>query len=266
MLQTWNHSFIEQLTLKPFQTLDSLFSLSGVSEWPNAKGLNVLKERILQKGVMQTNFVCQHELAETSLYYEQIIYQRSRIPTRPNSWHDLFNGLMWLQFPRTKTLLNQLHITDIEQFGISPRTHRRNKLTHFDECGVVLACSKPQLLEQLKHHQWHEVFVEQRASWGRDIHAYIFGHANYELLLNPFIGLTGKWLAVEVEQNFSQQSLSEQSEKIDSLLSAKITQEDTFSQVKPLYPLPLLGVPGWWDANNNDAFYANTDYFRPKRT
>ncbi|MFT5312546.1 MAG: hypothetical protein ACI8Z9_001024 [Paraglaciecola sp.] len=265
MSQTWNQPFIEQLSLNPYQNLDTLFALSQCAQWPNAQGLNELQGRVLERGVMQQTFVCQNELPETSAYYEQIIFEQGIIPTRSQSWHDLFNGLMWLQFPRTKTLLNQLHVSDIEQFGLSPRTHRRNNLTHFDECGVVLACSDPALLECLKNHQWQEVFIEQRSSWGRDIHPYIFGHANYELLLAPFIGLTGKWLAVEVEQDFAQHSLAEQSAQIDRLVQVKIIQEDTFSQPRPLLPLPLLGIPGWWDANRDKNFYANKDYFRPKR-
>ncbi len=266
MSQTWNSEFIAQLHLGPIQDMQALFALADVADWPNADGLNVLKNSGLVGDRSIPHFVCQNELAPTSDYYEQIISQQGIIPTRAQSWHDIFNGLMWLQFPRTKTLLNQLHVSDIEQFGVSPRTHRRNNLTHFDECGVVLACSEPALLELLRNHHWHEIFVEHRASWGRDIHPYIFGHANYELLLAPFIGLTGKWLAVEVEQGFGQQNLTEQSEKVDNLLLAKITQQDTFSQPRPLLPLPLLGIPGWWDANKNQNFYSNTHYFRPKRS
>jgi hypothetical protein len=35
--------------------------------------------------------------------------------------------------------------------------------------------------------------------------------------------------------------------------------------LSPLYlnPLPILGVPGWWD-NESAAFYQQTDYFRAK--
>lgn len=266
MSQTWNSEFIAQLHLSPMQDMQELFSLADLADWPNADGLNVLKDMGLARDRPIPRFVCQNALPPAATYYEQIIFQQGIIPTRAQSWHDLFNGLMWLQFPRTKTLLNQLHVTDIEQFGLSPRTHRRNNLTHFDECGVVLACSDPALLELLKNHQWHEIFVEHRARWGRDIYPYIFGHANYESLLKPFIGLTGKWLAVEVEKDFGEQCLGEQSEKIDSLLVAKIAQEDTFAEPRPLLPLPLLGIPGWWNANQDDKFYSNTDYFRPKRS
>jgi len=34
---------------------------------------------------------------------------------------------------------------------------------------------------------------------------------------------------------------------------------------KPFEPLPVLGVPGWWPANADPAFYANAQVFRPRR-
>ena len=33
-----------------------------------------------------------------------------------------------------------------------------------------------------------------------------------------------------------------------------------------LAPLPVLGVPGWWAANEAASFYDNRDYFRPGRS
>ncbi|HQX67511.1 MAG TPA: DUF3025 domain-containing protein, partial [Ottowia sp.] len=30
-------------------------------------------------------------------------------------------------------------------------------------------------------------------------------------------------------------------------------------------PLPLLGVPGWWPANQAPAFYDDAEVFRPLR-
>ncbi|HMM24565.1 MAG TPA: DUF3025 domain-containing protein [Pseudoxanthomonas mexicana] len=33
--------------------------------------------------------------------------------------------------------------------------------------------------------------------------------------------------------------------------------------VAALTPLPVLGVPGWWDGNADPAFYADAAVFRP---
>ncbi|MNV85284.1 hypothetical protein D3C71_1792260 [compost metagenome] len=35
---------------------------------------------------------------------------------------------------------------------------------------------------------------------------------------------------------------------------------------KPFTPLPVLGVPGWWPANEDPQFYADPQVFRPPRS
>jgi len=34
---------------------------------------------------------------------------------------------------------------------------------------------------------------------------------------------------------------------------------------KPFAHLPVLGVPGWWAANENPAFYDDASVFRPPK-
>jgi hypothetical protein len=266
IVTAWNYEFISQLPMLPMQQLEMYFDLSSFSDWPNAYGLNNLKN--LKGNVDIPDFVCQSQLPESEHYYEQIIHQQNIIPTRPNSWHDLFNGLIWQQFPQTKQLLNKQHVEDIEQYGLSPRTLRRNNLTHFDECGVIVTYQRAdfftQIIDNLKQHQWQSVFVENRQCWGNEINSFMFGHANLEMLLQPFIGLTGKCLAIEVDRQFSTLPYAEQLAQLDYLLVKHIRETDLFSAKKPLSPIPLLGIPDVWDANNDPAFYGNTDYFRPK--
>lgn len=264
----WLDDFVKQLPMLPLQQLEDKFELSQFADWPNAAGLNSLKKQIVASATVIPEFVCQSQLIPTEPYYEQIIYEQGVIPTRPNGWHDLFNGLIWLQFPKTKGLLNELHVEDISQYGVSPRTLRRNNLTHFDECGVVItyqaSATNRELIEALKAHQWHQVFVKNRNKWGKELNSFMFGHANLEMLLNPFIGLTGKWLAVEVDQGFQHLSYQAQLLEVDTKLSSIIKNQHVFSQKKPLSPLPLLGIPEVWNANLAPSFYENTDYFRPK--
>jgi hypothetical protein len=256
----------------PMQQLQQRFDLSSWQDWPNAVGLNQLRSAYFGATPAMPEFVCQSSLPKSVHYYEQIIYQQGLIPTRPNTWHDLFNGLVWLQFPLTKTLINQQHVQDIEAYGLSPRTLRRNNLTHFDECGVIVTyeCSEQvvslaqQLISALRGHEWHTVFVENRDLWGKQLNVFMFGHANLEMLLAPYLGLTGKWLAVPVDSDFASLPYRQQLAVIDAKLSAEVAQQDVFAQKKPLYPLPLLGVPQVWEANKAPSFYANKDYFRPK--
>ncbi len=264
MSGNWDKELGLTSDLPPFSLLEELFTLSQFEHWPNAAGLNLLHKQCGSDS--DISFVCQSDLPENHLYYEEYIYQHKTIPTRPDNWHDLFNGLIWLLFPKTKALLNRWHIEDIREVGLSPRTARRNRITHFDECGVILVCENTHVPGLLLQHQWQEAFVTQRNSWGAQVLPVVFGHANLEMLLNPFIGLTGKWLSIDVEYGFSELPKWKQFAVLDDRLFEKLTSQQLFSQSRPLRPIPLLGIPGWWRANLNEAFYHNTDYFRPLRS
>ena len=241
----------------PFTQLRTL-DFAGLNHFPS---LSWLERKI---GVGPVGFASQQELDSSGLYYEEFIYTHKRVPTRADNWHDLFNAAIWAQFPQSKTLLNQQHMQDIAEHGLNPRTPRRNRITQFDECGVVLAVANTDLAEKLAAHQWSKVFVEHRSAWGKEIGAFVFGHANFEMLLNPFIGLTGKWLPVVVDDCFFAQTLSEQLAVLDKALAQQIN-DNVFAHKGSMHPLPLLGVPGWFAENKNAGFYANPAYFMPKR-
>lgn len=272
MNSNWLAPFSSHQSSLPFKKLSELFDFAQFTTWPNAAGLNRLKRQSKADVNHSPDFICQSQLGNNEDYYEQYIFNHHRIPTRPDNWHDFFNGLIWLQFPQTKRLLNQLHMEDITQFGLHPRSHRRNKLTHFDECGVVLAieCGQHEnaiqgrMPELLRQHEWRQVFVDNRRQWGATIHSFMFGHANLEMLLQPFIGLTGKWLSVEVPSGFGDLSGFEQLALTDQLLCKKITDENVFAQKNGLFPLPLLGIPDVTEASEDPRYYDNNDYFRPR--
>lgn len=234
--------------------------------------------------VSNKTFVCQDSMPADSRYYEQIIFEEHIIPTRKGSWHDFFNGIIWLQFPRTKTYLNCLHISEINAKGLTPRTKARNHITHFDECGVVLFIKGKSLFAQLEQlfeaQAWTTLFCELREEWHTSIFPVMFGHANFEMMLSPFIGLTGKVLLIQMEDMPALQFAGQANELrdatqsnatlfdprlLDSLLLQHVEQNQTFFALKPFYPLPLLGVPNWHFEKQDAEFYANTDYFMPKR-
>ncbi|MBU3022382.1 DUF3025 domain-containing protein [Aestuariibacter sp. A3R04] len=213
----------------------------------------------------------QGDFAETeSRYYEVIIAEDGVVPTREANWHDLFNALIWLQFPLTKQYLNQLHVDDIRQHGAHPRTARRNHITHFDECGIVLAVPTGklkqgnELLADLALHNWKGAFVDKKTAWFDALFPVIFGHANLEMLLTPFIGLTGKWLAVVVDDDFASMSGHEQSQCLDVALKQRCQALGDFLPKGVLKPLPILGIPGWYDLQTPE-FYDDDTYFRPLR-
>lgn len=256
--QQWqNRVFAHQ----PLAQLDQLFAISELQQWPDCDWLNKDSE-------LEHQFVFQDELHMGDLGYEEFIHRHRQIPTRRQNWHDLFNALIWRQFPHSKAALNQLHMQDIERFGAKSRTPRRDRITHFDECGVVLAYSNSDIVQMLSNHQWQQAMYDNRHHWGQSVQAFIFGHANYEMLLHPYIGLTGKWLGIEVTAEFfeSTTSLPARLQALDTGIYNKLINQDCLAQKGHLHPLPLLGVPGWWPPNQQPEFYRNEAYFMPRRS
>lgn len=253
----------------PVKTVLANMALKDDTDFPSPQRLlNVASH--LHRGLWPgPAFKAQSAFSEAETrYYEQIIFEDNVVPTREVNWHDFFNALIWIQFPRTKSLLNRLHMDDISVYGAHPRTPCRNRITHFDECGVVIAVpddqavSGTEMLERLAYHQWRSVLFNDRTRWGTILHPMIFGHANLEMLLNPFEGLTGKWLAVRVPSDFSERAAPAQWAAVDEALYHRLSNDPVFSQKGHLHPLPLLGVPGWHDIQDEN-FYLNEKYFRP---
>lgn len=246
---------------------ERLSSQADMSSWLTVEDLNQLwRKPVLSPLGHEYRFVEQTTaLEQDGLYYEQRIFETGVIPTRARNWHDLFNALIWAQFPLSKSVINQQHRADIQSFGLSPRSKRRNALTLFDECGVILAYSDQDFPLLLKQHEWEQAFWQRRENWGRSILPLVFGHALYEMSLHPFLGLCGKALFVAVEPEFFTLSRDKQVNNLDKLLAQALEQDNVLRDNRFLSPFPILGVPGYDDANCNSAYYHNRDYFRPKR-
>ncbi|MDF2180256.1 DUF3025 domain-containing protein [Aliiglaciecola sp. CAU 1673] len=253
--QQWHTDF---LASEPFALLERLFRLSEHQDWPGCEWLT--------QADLPVSFATQQSIDFAGLSYEEFIAHHGLVPTREHNWHDLFNALVWRQFPRSKEALNLLHMADIQKHGAKQRTPRRNRITHFDECGVLLAYSNEDIPRALSQHQWQTAMVDKRHAWGNEVKAFVFGHANYEMLLNPYIGLTGKWLGIAVEPGFFDEKEEAQLRHLDNALHIRLQEQDCLAHKGALHPLPLLGVPGWWPANESPAFYDNQSYFMPKPT
>ena len=261
--------FVDWLSRPYFSHLKTLFELQECNDFPD---IAVLNQWAQERTISEVQFVCDDAIqagdyaAQTEgLYYEEIIARCNFIPTRKNNWHDLFNALIWLLFPKSKKALNQLHMAEISEYGLNPRTAVRNRVTHFDECGGVLIFTDDTHLKALQEHRWVEAFVEGKLFWQQSTQLFMFGHANYEMLLDPYLGLTGKYVAIQVASSFYQLSIEQQYAWLDDTLLERIEQGQLFAQKGALKPLPLLGIPGWDAANEDPAYYANREYFRPLR-
>ncbi len=198
-------------------------------------------------------FVAQSELPATQAY-EDFIFQQGRVPTR-DGLHDFFNGLCWHRFPMAKQRLNALQAAEIAHQGVgATRGPVRDALTLFDENAVLLQLPDA-LWQALQARDWRSLLVDQRAKW-QDVHIVLFGHALLEKLVTPYVSITGHVYRIAPEVDARHDAA------LDEWLSRDVQPEKLAT--KPFEPLPVLGVPGWWPANEAPSFYENAQVFRPK--
>jgi Protein of unknown function (DUF3025) len=179
--------------------------------------------------------------------YEAFIARTGGVPTRDNL-HDLFNGLMWLSYPRTKRRLNLLHAAAIAREGKAGRRGAlRDALTLFDENAAMLQAPAV-LVDALRRREWTRLFLDERAAWAQ-ARLMLFGHALLEKLMQPRKAITAHVWVVE--------------SMADDALAASL--DPARLAAKDFLPLPVLGVPGWWRDNESPGFYDDADVFRMAR-
>jgi hypothetical protein len=197
-------------------------------------------------------FVPQNALPQ-GVAYEQFIFEQQRVPTR-DGLHDFFNGLIWLHCPQTKQRLNQLQAAQIAAEGVLPvRGPVRDAITVFDENAALLQAPDA-LWDALAARDWQRLFLGLRPLWSQ-ARLTLFGHALLEKLVQPRKAITAHVYRVPLAAG----ALAE----VDAWLAQELDAERL--AVKPFTPLPVLGVPGWWPANQEPAFYADAQVFRPPR-
>ena len=204
-----------------------------------------------EAGLAPVRFVPQSDLPEGQAY-EDFIFAHGQVPTR-EGLHDFFNALCWMHFPQTKKRLNQLQATEIARAGVGQvRGPVRDAATVFDE-NALLIQPPDDLWAALTEHRWHDAFVGLREAWPAT-RLWTFGHAALEKAVQPYKSITVHMWRVPP---------SVLPADIDAWLAQDLSA-DKLSR-KPFSPLPLLGVPGWWPANQDPAFYDDSSVFRPRR-
>lgn len=192
-------------------------------------------------------------LLADGLHYEARIAQGC-IATRADNWHDLFNALVWARYPQLKLALNAQQCRHIEAMPPGQRNRAQAALTQFDETGVIVRVRDDTLLRAWDLHDWRVLF--EPACWqsGDIAIAAVFGHALMEQALLPGRLLVGKCVVVQGKDD--EASIAE--------VAAAIAEHRAVTDPLQLRPLPLAGIPGWYEGQDA-AFYASTDYFRPLR-
>ena len=203
------------------------------------------------QSICEVEFVPQSALPDGQAY-EQFIFDTHRVPTR-DGLHDFFNALCWLQFPLAKKQLNLVQAKAIQAQGVgSVRGPVRDAVTVFDENATLIQLPDS-LWHALQERNWHTAFGAMKAHWA-DVQIWVFGHAALEKLVNPYKAIT-----VHLWRVPSNLPLSEW----DAWLAQDL-QPDKLA-LKPFLPTPVLGIPGWWSANESPDFYADAQVFRPPR-
>lgn len=227
-----------------------------------------------QQGIRNHHDLALRFVAQASLpvgmAYEAFISATGCVPTRGNL-HDFFNALVWLMYPRAKAQLNAAQAAELSRCHVasegqpsravgSARGAVRDRATIFDENAAILVSADPAIETALRAHAWKDGLLTQRAAFGERCEVRLFGHALIEKLVTPYKAITAHVWVLPVEISYF--SLSEQEKR--ALVDCRLRDglEGNLLQTGPM-PLPVLGVPGWWD-RQDAAFYDDATVFRPK--
>ncbi|MSQ71825.1 MAG: DUF3025 domain-containing protein [Betaproteobacteria bacterium] len=254
--------------------LDSLAAplrLCPPGRFPDLAELNAMTTPAMQSGGgVPIRFAPpQLRTRELASQYEVRVYRDGAIPTRENEWHDLFNALVWLRFPRTKAALNRRHFEELTAQPSAAKNAARGPvrdcLTLFDEGGVIVACADPHLARMLQGFRWKELFWESRDQVCRAMRFFVFGHSIHEKALEPYVGLTAKAVLVPVAATLLDAPGDALLPVLDEAAAQWLLQSDNLHTTLDLMPLPIMGVPGWHGGNEHAAFYDDARVFRPGR-
>lgn len=262
-MKAWDQRFAERSPL--------LWPLRGVarqiagSAWPELS----LLQQLLERAEVRTAAGVPLRLVAPAggTPYEIRLYARGELEFRAQNWHDLFNVLIWLLFPRAKAALNARHHAAfaMAQAG-GGRGAVRDALTLFDEDGIIVLAADPALLQMVRDFQWKPLFWTRRADVVAGMRFLPFGHALCEKTLAPYQGMTGRGLLLDVDAGWLELAPAEQIARVDILVAQRIADPAALQRTRDLAPVPVLGIPGWCAANERAEYYDDSNYFRPGRS
>ena len=272
-LVPWRHDFDrDQPLFEPLRPL--LDSFRGYAEWPGLEAYQQLLDNAAtplrtRHGATLKIVAQEGKPSHFEQHYAPRIYLHGEIQTRTENWHDFFQLLTWFIFPGTKAVINAIHIPRakqrIESGELGRRTPMENMLSLFDEGGVVITSSEPTLLQLVRDFKWKELFWQRREELAGKFECTTFGHAMYEKALAPYLGMTANAILLVVDESHFARPLHARLADIDEQLAVLFTAGEQYRQPHDLNPFPILGMPGWHASNAVEAYYDNSNYFRPGR-
>jgi len=260
----WNRW--ELLASPAFATLSPLIEQLPEDHFPTLAQLNRMcdEREVVSGGGVPVEFVPQE--AKTDEPYETRVYSRGKVLTRSQNWHDLFNALVWVTFPRSKAAINRHHYREmLARQGEGLRGTPRDVLTLFDEGGVIVVSSEAELGTLLREFKWKELFWQRRSEVIESMRFYVFGHSIYEKALQPYKGITAKTVIFDVPAHELDRPLTQQLATLDARLAKYFSEPKSLTATEAYAPLPGLGIPGWTADNEDERYYDDTQHFRPGR-
>jgi len=259
----------ETLRSPPYAPLASALSRLDADRWPTHEALTSIASHVATSRGVPVRFVMPRGHGDRERrYYELHIAQTGEVETRPENWHDLFNALAWIAFPRAKAAITAQHAAILEERGDAEARRRgpeRDALTVFDEGGVVVASSSPAMLRLIVDFEWKDLFWRRRAELESTTRFLAFGHALHEKFLDPFIGMVAKTVFMPVDAGFASLDVAAQVARADEFLASHFSERANFAKAKVMAPMPVLGVPGWHRSTSDESFYDDPVHFRKAR-
>jgi hypothetical protein len=258
----------ERLRGPLFAPLAPAIARLEANRWPDHAALTAAAEGVVTSRGQPVRFIAPRDRTDRERrYYELHIADTGEVETRAENWHDLFNALAWIAYPKAKAAINAQHAAILGERGEEEAKHRgpeRDALTLFDEGGVVVASSSPEMLRLIVNFEWKELFWRRRADLGAKVRFMAIGHALFEKAIDPHIGMVAKTVFVPVNDFFTMLPGESQVAEADSLLASHFAQRSRFHSPKSMAPMPVLGIPGWHPGTDSEAFYDDTEHFRAK--
>lgn len=237
--------------------------------WPTARELSALAGDLRTASGHPLAFVPPPEKPSPERrHYELRIAATGEVETRPANWHDLFNALQWVAWPKTKAAINAQHVVAFKAGGeaeLRQRSPRRDALTLIDEGGVVVASTTPETFRRIEGFRWKELFWDERRDLQETTRFLAFGHALFEKGLAPYIGMVAKTLFVPVEEAMLREPADVLRAHCDGFLARRFADPRQVPTPKALAPMPVLGIPGWHPRTDEAAFYDDATHFRASR-
>ena len=251
-----------------FEPLAPWLATIDGEDWPTHASLDALARDVRTSRGLPVRFVPPPDRrAPGHPYYERRIADAGEIETRPGNWHDLFNALAWCAFPKAKAAINAQHVAMLAEGGEAEAKRRspvRDALSLFDEGGVAVASSDPEVFQRIVDFEWKALFWHGRESLGESTAFVPFGHALSEKALAPFAGIVAKTVFLPVEPGFAALPASERTGRVDAMLAAHFSDRSRFATARHLAPMPVLGVPGWHPRTADEDWYDDRQHFRAK--